>query len=62
MSSRHSTQASNFGDSRAIGDLDRAAAVRRKTVWDLTMSERLARMHALCKQMSAVNGTARAFE
>lgn len=43
-----------------IGDFGRARAVRRKTVLTLTMSERLARLHALCKQMSAIKGAASA--
>lgn len=41
-----------------IGDFERARAVRRKAALELTMSERLARLHALCKQMSAVKGAA----
>jgi hypothetical protein len=42
-----------------IGDFGRARAVRREAVLALTMSERLARVHALCKQMSAVKVPAR---
>jgi hypothetical protein len=49
----------NPADSRDIGDLDFAASVRRQAMWDLSMRERLARMHELCKQMSAVKGAAR---
>jgi hypothetical protein len=59
MSSRLYVQASNSRDSRDIGDLEEAAMLRRKAVWNLTMSERLARMHELCRQMSAVKGAAR---
>jgi len=43
-----------------IGDFGRARVVRRETVLALTMSERLARLHALCKQMSAIKGAASA--
>lgn len=43
-----------------IGDLDRAAAARRRADWGLSMSERLARVHALSKQMGAIRGVARA--
>jgi hypothetical protein len=41
-----------------IGDFRRAKAVRREEALALSMSERLARMHALCKQMSALKGAA----
>lgn len=41
-------------------ELDRARAVRREAELRVTMSERLARMHVLCKQMSAIKGAARA--
>jgi hypothetical protein len=41
-----------------IGDFGRARAVRREAALTLSMSERLARMQALCKQMSAVKGAA----
>jgi hypothetical protein len=41
-----------------IGDFRRARAVRREAALALSMSERLARMHALCKQMSAIKGAA----
>lgn len=51
-------QVSNSPDSRDIGDFERAAAVRRQAAWDLSMSERLARVHDLCKQMNAVKGAA----
>lgn len=43
-----------------IGDMRRARAARLEAVWKMPMSERLARMHALCKQMSAVKGAASA--
>jgi hypothetical protein len=43
-----------------IGDFGRARAVRREAALAMTMSERLARMHSLCKQMSAVKGAASA--
>jgi hypothetical protein len=43
-----------------IGDFRRARGVRREAALALTMSERLARMHALCKQMSAIKGAASA--
>jgi hypothetical protein len=42
--------------SEDIGDFGRAKAVRREAALALSMSERLARVHALCKQMSAVKG------
>ncbi|HEX5714407.1 MAG TPA: hypothetical protein VFX85_13950 [Solirubrobacterales bacterium] len=50
---------SNTPDSRDIGDFDRAAAIRRQAAWNLSMSERLARVHELSKQISAINGAAR---
>jgi hypothetical protein len=43
-----------------IGDLRRARMVRLEAERSLPMSERLARVHALCKQMSAIKGAARA--
>lgn len=49
----------NRADSGDIGDFDRAAAVRREADLSLSMSERLARVHALCKQMNAIKGAAR---
>lgn len=42
------------------GELKRARALRLEADSNAAMSERLARMHALCKQMSAVKGAARA--
>jgi len=47
-------------DSGNIGDFDGAAAVRREAEWRLPMSERLARVHTLSKQMNAIKGAARA--
>jgi len=47
-------------DSREFGDFDRAAAIRRQAAWDLSMSERLAQVHELSKQISAINGVAQA--
>lgn len=44
--------------SEEIGDFELARAVRRAARLELTMSERLARLHTLCKQMSAVKGAA----
>jgi hypothetical protein len=41
-----------------IGDFERARAVRQEAALALSMSERLARLHALCKQMSAAKGAA----
>jgi hypothetical protein len=42
-----------------IEELDRARAIRREADLRATMSERLARLHALCRQMSAIKGAAR---
>jgi hypothetical protein len=50
------TQASTHKD---IGNLDRAAAERRRAAWALPMNERLAKVHRLCKQASAIKGVAR---
>jgi hypothetical protein len=41
-----------------IGELARARAIRLEADRLLPMSERLARVHALCKQMSAIKGAA----
>jgi hypothetical protein len=46
-------------DGEDIGDFARAAAARRRAALEMPMSERLARVHALCKQMGAVRGAAR---
>jgi hypothetical protein len=48
---------SNSGD---IGNLTLAAELRRQAAWELSMSERLAQVHQLSKQMSAVKGAAQA--
>lgn len=40
-------------------ELDDADRARREADWSAPMSERLARLHELCKQMSAVKGSAR---
>lgn len=57
---QHRDSAPNLSNSRDIGDLDRAAAKRREGDIALPMNERLARLHALCLQMSEVKGAARA--
>jgi hypothetical protein len=41
-----------------LGDPKRARDARREAAMALTMSERLARVHTLCKQMSAIKGAA----
>ncbi len=43
-----------------IGDMSRSRAARLEAARTMPMSERLARVHALCKQMSAVKGAASA--
>lgn len=43
-----------------IGDFKRAREIRLQADRSAPMSERLARVHALCKQMSAIKGAARA--
>jgi hypothetical protein len=43
-----------------INELARARAMRLEADHKAPMRERLARMHALCKQMSAIKGAARA--
>lgn len=40
-------------------ELDEGAAARRRAVQELPMSERLARVHRLSKQMTAIKGRAR---
>jgi hypothetical protein len=42
-----------------IGDLKRARKMRLEADRNAPMSERLARVHSLCKQMSAIKGAAR---
>jgi hypothetical protein len=46
------------GLSGDIKELDQARTLRREADLRATMSERLARLHALCKQMSAIKGAA----
>jgi hypothetical protein len=41
-----------------IGDLKRARAVRMEADRNTSMSERLARVHIISKQMSAIKGAA----
>jgi hypothetical protein len=41
-----------------IGDLNRARAVRLDADRHASMGERLARLHALCKQLGAIKGAA----
>ena len=48
----------NTALSGEIGDLDRARALRLEADRAASMSERLARVHALCKQLSAIKGAA----
>jgi hypothetical protein len=43
-----------------IRDLNTAKEMRLEADRRVPMSERLARVHALCKQMSAIKGAARA--
>jgi hypothetical protein len=42
-----------------ISDLQQAKAMRLEVDRSLPMSQRLARVHALCKQMSAIKGVAK---
>jgi hypothetical protein len=60
MAKRSARESKNPSNAGKIGDLDAAGVMRRKAEWQLSMSERLARLHALCKQMSAIDGAARA--
>jgi len=41
------------------GELNRARSIRLEADRRAPMSERLARVHALCKQLSAIQGAAR---
>lgn len=59
VSQRPQSHPQNQLDSRDIGDLDRAAEIRRDAALKLSMSERLARVHELSKQMNAVKGATR---
>jgi hypothetical protein len=45
---------------RETGDLKAAHAARLKASYARPMSERLARLHELCRQMSAIKGSAAA--
>ena len=42
-----------------IGDMKDARAARLRANLELPMSERLAKAHALCKQMNAIKGAAK---
>jgi hypothetical protein len=42
-----------------IGDLAQGRSARLSMTQNAAMSERLARVHALCKQMSAIKGAAK---
>lgn len=55
MSSDHLADSSLRGDSE---ELAKARALRLEADRRATMSERLARVHSLCKQMSAIKGAA----
>lgn len=57
--SRDASSAKKPVESSKIGDLDHARDQRRRADWSLPMSERLARVHELSRQMSAVKGAAR---
>jgi hypothetical protein len=46
------------GDRVDIGDLKRVRMARTKADREASMSERLARLHNLSKQMSAIKGAA----
>lgn len=46
------------GSKVEIGNLQRARAIRLAADRAAPMSDRLARLHALCKQMSAIKGAA----
>jgi hypothetical protein len=50
----------NRATAREIGDLRRVRGARLEVDWGASMSERLARLHTLCKQMSAIKGAAAA--
>jgi hypothetical protein len=45
-------------DQAEIGDLKRVRSVRTKADRNASLSERLARVHAISKQMSAIKGAA----
>jgi hypothetical protein len=44
---------------RPEDELERATQRRRQRDWELSMSERLARMQELCKQATAIAGSAK---
>jgi hypothetical protein len=46
--------------SNDIGDMKRAGQARREADRSAPMSERLARLHALCAQLGAIKGAAAA--
>jgi hypothetical protein len=48
------------GKNASIGDFESAATQRLVTSRRESMSARLARVHVLCKQMSAIKGAAKA--
>jgi hypothetical protein len=58
--SRPGANAVNPHENRDIGDLATASDERRKAERGLSMSERLAQVHVLSRQMSAIKGAARA--
>lgn len=60
MALRNSKATQTASDAGKIGDLDAAAKARRSAELKLSMSERLARVHALCQQMSAVKNAPQA--
>lgn len=51
---------SDTAKTKGIEDLRQAKDRRLEAGRAATMSERLARVHALCKQMSAIKGAAKA--
>jgi hypothetical protein len=48
----------NKTTAQEIGELRQGRAARLEADRRSTMSERLARLHALCKQMTAIKGSA----
>jgi hypothetical protein len=46
-------------EQHAVDELDAAAEYRRQADKEMSMSERLAALHELCKQLAAVDGTAK---
>jgi hypothetical protein len=49
----------NPKDDARRAEIDEATRRRLERDWALPMSERLARVHELCKQMTAIAGAAR---